>query len=318
MRKFDTLSEREILALAISLEEEDERIYADYAEGLRHDFPASAAVFDGMREEESGHRRRLIELSRQKFGDHIPLIRRHDVKGFVTRQPLWLTQPLRLDVIRNQVGTMEAESRRFYERAASRTHDAATRQLLDDLVQEERTHEQKAGALEEVKLKPEVRLGEDDANRKLFLLQIVQPGLAGLMDGSVSTLAPVFAAAFATHSSWDAFRVGLAASIGAGISMGFAEALSDDGSLTGRGHPWVRGGVCGLMTALGGIGHTLPFLFPDFRVAMTAAIAIVVVELAIISWIRHKYMDSPLFSAAVQVGLGGLLVFGAGVLIGSS
>jgi erythrin-vacuolar iron transport family protein len=318
MRKFDSLSEREILALAISLEEEDERIYADYAEGLRQDFPASAAVFDGMREEESGHRRRLIELSRQKFGDHIPLIRRHDVKGFVLREPVWLTQPLRLDVIRNQVSTMEAESRRFYERAAARTHDAATRQLLDDLVQEERAHEKKAGALEEDKLKPEVRLGEDAANRKLFLLQIIQPGLAGLMDGSVSTLAPVFAAAFATHSSWDAFRVGLAASIGAGISMGFAEALSDDGSLTGRGHPWVRGGVCGAMTALGGIGHTLPFLFPDFRVAMTAAMVVVIIELAVISWIRHKYMDSPLFSAAVQVGLGGLLVFGAGVLIGSS
>ena len=318
MRKFDSLSEREILALAISLEEEDERIYADYAEGLRQDFPASAAVFDGMREEESGHRRRLIELFRKKFGDHIPLIRRHDVKGFLTRQPVWLTQPLRLDVIRNQVSTMEAESRRFYERASARSRDAATRQLLDDLVQEERTHEKKAGALEEDKLKPEVKLTEDAANRKLFLLQIVQPGLAGLMDGSVSTLAPVFAAALATHSSWDAFRVGLAASIGAGISMGFAEALSDDGSLTGRGHPWVRGGVCGLMTALGGIGHTLPFLFPDFRAAMTAAVAVVIVELAIISWIRHKYMDSPLFSAAVQVGLGGLLVFGAGVLIGSS
>jgi rubrerythrin len=318
MRKFDSLSEREILALAISLEEEDERIYADYAEGLRQDFPASSAVFDGMRDEESGHRRRLIELFRRKFGDHIPLIRRHDVKGFVTRQPVWLTQPLRLDVIRNQVSAMEVESRRFYERASGRTRDAATRQLIDDLVQEERTHEKKANALEEDKLKPEVKLSEDAANRKLFVLQIIQPGLAGLMDGSVSTLAPVFAAAFATHSSWDAFRVGLAASIGAGISMGFAEALSDDGSLTGRGHPWVRGGVCGLMTALGGIGHTLPFLFPDFKAAMTAAMVVVVIELAIISWIRHKYMDSPLFSAAVQVGLGGLLVFGAGVLIGSS
>jgi rubrerythrin len=318
MRSFESLSESEILALAISLEEEDERIYADYAEGLRNDFPATAGVFDGMRDEESSHRRRLIELFRQKYGDHIPLIRRHDVRGFVNRTPLWLSQPLRLERVRNAVSAMEAESRHFYERAAAKTRDAGTRQLLDDLIQEERTHEEKAGALEEAKLKPEVKLGEDAANRRLFLLQIVQPGLAGLMDGSVSTLAPVFAAAFATHSSWDAFRVGLAASIGAGISMGFAEALSDDGSLTGRGHPWIRGGVCGLMTALGGIGHTLPFLLPDFRVAMTAAVLIVVVELAIISWIRHKYMDSPLFSAALQVGLGGLLVFGAGVLIGSS
>jgi rubrerythrin len=318
MRKFDSLSEREILVLAISLEEEDERIYADYAEGLRQDFPASASVFDGMREEESGHRRRLIELFRKQFGDHIPLIRRQDVSGFVTRKPVWMMRPLGLENVRSQVSTMEAESRRFYEKAAARTQDAGIRQLLDDLVQEERAHEQKADDLEKDKLKPEVRHDEDAANRRLFLLQIVQPGLAGLMDGSVSTLAPVFAAAFATHSSWDAFRVGLAASIGAGISMGFAEALSDDGSLTGRGHPWARGSVCGLMTALGGIGHTLPFLITDFRLAMTSAVVVVVIELAIISWIRHKYMDSPLFSAAVQVGLGGLLVFGAGVLIGSS
>lgn len=318
MRRFDHLSESEILALAISLEEEDERIYADYAEGLRQDFPGSAAVFDGMRDEEAGHRRRLIDLYREKFGEHIPLIRRHDVKGFVTRKPLWQTRPLRLDAVRSQVGAMEAESRRFYEKAASRTQDAATRQLLDDLIQEERSHEQKAGLLEGDKLTPEIKLSEDAANRRLFLLQVIQPGLAGLMDGSVSTLAPVFAAALATHSSWDAFRVGLAASIGAGISMAFAEALSDDGSLTGRGHPLVRGSASGVMTALGGIGHTLPFLLSDFRVAMTAAMFVVIVELATISWIRHKYMDSPLFSAAVQVGLGGLLVFGAGILIGSS
>lgn len=318
MRKFDTLTEREILALAISLEEEDERIYADYAEGLRENFPSSAAVFDGMREEESGHRRRLIELFRTKFGEHIPLIRRQDVSGFVARKPVWMMRPLGLENVRSQVSTMEAESRRFYEKAAARSQDAGIRQLLDDLIHEERTHEQKADDLERDKLSPEVRHSEDAANRRLFVLQIVQPALAGLMDGSVSTLAPVFAAAFATHSSWDAFRVGLAASIGAGISMGFAEALSDDGSLTGRGHPWARGGVCGLMTAVGGIGHTLPFLITDFRYAMSAAVIVVAIELAIISWIRHKYMDSPLLSAAVQVGLGGLLVFGAGVLIGSS
>jgi rubrerythrin len=318
MRTFESLTDREILALAISLEEEDERIYADYAERLRRDFPASASVFDGMRDEESGHRRRLIDIFRQRFGDHIPLIRRHDVRGFVNRKSVWLSQPLKLGAVRNNVAAMEAEIRRFYEKASRRTSDAGTRQLLDDLIQEERSHEQKAVALEAAKLKPEVKTSEDDANRRLFLLQIVQPGLAGLMDGSVSTLAPVFAAALATHSSGDAFRVGLAASLGAGISMGFAEALSDDGSLTGRGHPWVRGSMSGVMTALGGIGHTLPFLFSDFRSAMTAAMLVVVVELAIISWVRHRFMESPLFSAAVQVGLGGLLVFGTGILIGSS
>jgi erythrin-vacuolar iron transport family protein len=318
MKNFDELSEREILALAISLEEEDERVYADYAEGLRQDFPASASVFDGMRQEESTHRRRLIELYRQKFGEHIPLIRRQDVKGFVQRKPVWLAQPLRLDTLRKQSSAMEVETRRFYERAAARAQDASVRQLLDDLAQVERTHESRAQELKEEELGPGAKQDEERAQRRLFVLQIVQPGLAGLMDGSVSTLAPVFAAAFATRDSWDAFLVGLAASIGAGISMGFAEALSDDGSLTGRGHPWVRGVICGAMTALGGIGHTLPFLIPGFRVAMTIAFFVVVVELGVITWIRHRYMDTPTFSAALQVGLGGVLVFAAGVLIGSS
>src|SRR6202051_4872292 len=318
MQNFDSLSEREILALAISLEEEDERVYADFAEGLRQDFPAAAAIFDGMRTEESTHRRRLLELFREKFGDHIPLLRRQDVRGFVRRRPVWLVRPLGLDAVRNQAGAMEVETRNFYERAAARAQDVHVRQLLDDLAQEERSHESRAEALEKDKLRPDVKDREDEAERRLFVLRIVQPGLAGLMDGSVSTLAPVFAAAFATHSSWDAFVVGLAASIGAGISMGFAEALSDDGSLTGRGVPWVRGLICGLMTALGGIGHTLPFLIPDFRVAMTAAALVVVLELGIISWIRHRYMETPALSAVLQVGLGGVLVFVTGILIGNS
>jgi rubrerythrin len=318
VRNFDSLSEREVLALAISLEEEDERVYADYAEGLRQDFPASAAVFDSMRAEESGHRRRLIELYQKRFGEHIPLIRRQDVKGFVKRKPIWLVRPLGLDAVRNQVIVLEVESRRFYERAASRAQDASVRQLLNDLAQEERTHEDKAEELEKDKLRPSVKRQEDEANRRLFVLQIVQPGLAGLMDGSVSTLAPVFAAAFATQNTFDAFKVGLAASLGAGISMGFAEALSDDGSMTGRGRPLLRGLICGAMTALGGVGHTLPFLIPEFHAALTAAMVVVLVELGIISWIRHRYMESSLVSAALQVGLGGILVFGTGVLIGSS
>lgn len=318
MQKFESLSEREILALAISLEEEDERVYADFAEGLREDFPASAAIFDGMRAEESIHRRRLIELFHEKFGEHIPLLRRQDVRGFVKRKPVWLIRPLGLETVRNQASAMEVETRNFYERAAARAQDVHVRQLLDDLAQEERSHEDRAEALERDKLRPEIKNREDEANRRLFVLQIIQPGLAGLMDGSVSTLAPVFAAAFATHSSWDAFVVGLAASLGAGISMGFAEALSDDGSLTGRGHPWVRGLICGLMTAVGGIGHTLPFLIHDFRLAMTAAISVVVMELAVISWVRHRYMETPALSAALQVGLGGVLVFITGILIGRS
>src|SRR5580693_6360103 len=318
MKKFEELTEREVLALAIALEEEDERVYADFAEGLRPDYPASAAMFEGMREEESGHRRRLIELFRQKFGEHIPLIRRQDVRGFVERPALWLIRPLRIEAVRKEASTMEVETRRFYEKAAQRTQDASVRQLLDDLINEEREHEERAQELDKEKLPANVKADEERAQRRLFVLQIVQPGLAGLMDGSVSTLAPVFAAAFATRSTNDAFLVGLAASAGAGISMGFAEALSDYGRLTGRGHPWVRGVICGAMTGLGGIGHTLPFMFRDFRLALWAAGAVVVAELGVITWIRHRYMDSPWISAALQVGLGGVLVFITGVLIGSS
>src|SRR6185437_3155903 len=275
-------------------------------------------IFDGMREEESGHRRRLIDLFHQRFGDHIPLVRRQDVKGFVQRPNIWLQQPLDLNAVRRSAAAMEVETRHFYERAARRSPHPETRQLLDDLALDERSHESRAEQLGEQKLSKGAKEEEDEANRRLFVLQIVQPGLAGLMDGSVSTLAPVFAAALATHKPWDAFLVGMAASVGAGISMGFAEALSDDGSLTGRGHPWVRGVVCGCMTTLGGIGHTLPFLISDFTLAFAIAVAVVLVELGTISWIRHRYMETPWLSATVQVVIGGILVFLAGVVIGKS
>jgi rubrerythrin len=316
-KKFRELSEREILALAVSLEEEDSRIYGDFADGLRQTFPDTAKIFDEMREEESQHRASLIETYRSRFGEHIPLVRRQDVKGFIQRRPVWLARPLRIDDVRKQVEVMELETRRFYERAIQHVRDAGVRKLLGDLAEVERRHYATAASLQET-VTPVARKKEEDAQRRLFVLQIVQPGLAGLMDGSVSTLAPVFAAAFATKSSWTAFLVGLAASVGAGISMAFAEALSDDGSLTGRGRPMLRGSITGLMTAAGGIGHTLPFLISDFRVAMTIAVAVVAVELAAISYIRHRYMDTPLLSAAFQVVLGGVLVFLTGILIGSS
>jgi rubrerythrin len=317
-KNFRDLSEEEILALAISLEEEDERIYGDFADGLRASYPGSATVFEEMRREESGHRSSLIEIFRKRFGDHIPLVRRQDVKGFVQRRPVWLVRPLGLSAVRRQAAALELETRRFYERAAERVSDPSTRQLLGDLAATERGHYARAEALEREHLTPSVREAEESAERRLFLLQIVQPGLAGLMDGSVSTLAPLFAAAFATHSSHDAFLVGLAASVGAGISMGFAEALSDDGALTGRGHPWVRGLICGLMTTAGGLGHTFPFLVRNFHGAVTLAIVVVAAELAAISYIRHRYMDTPIASAALQVVFGGALVFFAGLLIGSS
>jgi len=318
MKDFDELTEQEVLALAITAEEEDERFYSDVAESVRQNFPGSAKVFEGMREEESNHRRRLIDLYRQKFGEHIPHIRRQEVRGFIERKSFWTLQPINLDKIRKQVGVMELESGRFYRKAAARSQDASIRQLLDNLATEEQAHVTQAEDLKSKNLPENVREEEAESQRRLFLLQIVQPGLAGLMDGSVSTLAPLFAAAVATHKSWDAFLVGLAASVGAGISMGFAEALSDDGSLTGRGHPWLRGGICGLMTALGGIGHTLPFLISSFHVAMTISAIVVLIELSVISWVRHRYMDMPPFTATVQVMFGGILVFIAGVLIGSA
>jgi len=317
-RNCKDLTEREILALAIAQEEEDGRIYGDFVEGLREGYPGTAKMFEEMQEEESGHRRSLIEIYRQRFGEHIPLIRRQDVKGFVERRPVWLIRPLGIDVVRKQAEIMELETRRFYERAMERVSDASTRKLLGDLAEAERKHSALAESLEMKHLTPETRAQEEAAQRRLFMLQIIQPGLAGLMDGSVSTLAPLFAAAFATHKSWDAFLVGLAASVGAGISMGFAEALSDDGSLTGRGRPWLRGAICGLMTTAGGIGHTLPFLISDFRVATSAAVVIVAAELGAISFVRHRYMDTPFLAAAFQVVVGGVPVFLTGILIGSS
>ena len=316
-KKFKELSAREILALAISLEEEDGRIYADFSDGLRETYPDTAKIFDEMREEESQHRASLIDIYRQRFGEHIPLIRRQDVKGFVQRRPVWLVQPLRINEVRKQVEVMELETRRFYERAIQQVSDAGIRKLLGDLAEVERRHYATAESLQE-SITPVVQKKEEEAQRRLFVLQIVQPGLAGLMDGSVSTLAPLFAAAYATHRTWDAFLVGLAASLGAGISMGFAESLSDDGSLTGRGSPWIRGTATGLMTTAGGIGHTLPFLIKDFRLAMTVAIVVVLVELGTISFVRHKYMDTPFLQAAFQVVVGGVLVFLTGILIGSS
>jgi rubrerythrin len=316
MRNFDELSEREVLALAISSEEEDGRIYADFADRLRTDYPASAAVFTEMAAEEGEHRRRLIDIYVEKFGEHIVLVRRQDVRGFITRKPVWQSAALGVETTRKQAQAMEAETANFYRQAASRTTDAAIRKLLGDLAEAEESHEHTADRLMEENVPAGVKANEDEEQRRMFVLRIIQPALAGLMDGSVSTLAPVFAAVFATGLSWDAFLVGMAASIGAGISMGFAEALSDNGSLTGRGAPLIRGIICGLATTLGGVGHTLPFLIPNFHTAVAVAICVVILELAVISWIRWKFMDTPPFSAAVQVGFGGALVFATGILIG--
>ncbi len=323
MKPFSELTPREILALAISSEEEDARIYMAFAEDLRERYPASAKVFEEMAEEETAHRHMLLEIYEARFGKVLPPIRREDVKGFLKRRPIWLTTNQSLETIRKEAENMEFQAARFYERAAERTTDVEVRKLLGDLAEVEKGHKTHAHKLEQSLLTDEALEEEGKTRHRMFVLQYVQPGLAGLMDGSVSTLAPLFAAAFATHSNWETFLVGLAASIGAGVSMGFAEALSDDGSLTGRGSPWLRGGICGLMTTLGGIGHTLPYLVPDswanaFWVATAIAGVIVFIELWVIAWVRARYMDTPFMQAVFQIVLGGVIVLAAGILIGGA
>jgi rubrerythrin len=319
VKRFSDLTEQEVLALAITNEEEDSRIYRGFAEGLREQFPASAKVFEEMAEEEVHHRTMLFDLYRQKFGEYLPLIRRQDVKGFLNpKQPLWLMRPLGLDAARKFAENMEFEAERYYRKAAESARDVSVRKLLIELAEAEAGHESLAHKLTEQILTKGAREKEDATSKRMFMLQYVQPGLAGLMDGSVSTLAPLFAAAFATHNTWATFLVGMAASVGAGISMAFAEALSDDGSLTGRGSPVIRGLVTGGMTAIGGLGHTLPYIIPHFLTATIVSFMVVAVELAVISWIRMRYMDTPFLQASFQVVVGGVLVFVAGILIGSS
>jgi rubrerythrin len=318
LKAFSDLTEQEVLALAISSEDDDARTYSTFAHQLREKFPASANVFTEMAEEEHGHRRRLTEAYQKKFGDFIPLIRRNDVSGFVKHKPVWLMKTMSLEAMRERAEVMELENLRFYRSAAENSADPAIKKLLNDLAEAEADHSSLADKLGLKHLTPDAKLEEQDAERKLFLLQVIQPGLVGLMDGSVSTLAPLFAAAFATGDTWETFLVGSAASVGAGISMGFAEALSDDGKLTGRGHPLIRGLAAGVMTTVGGLGHALPYLIPDFQLATWIAIVVVFFELWAISWIRYKYMDTPFLRAAFQIAVGGFLVFLTGILIGSA
>ena len=318
MKKLKDLTEAEVLALAVSNEEEDSRIYLTFANRIRGEFPSTAKMFEEMAEEEQTHKNMLLDLYRRRFGEQIPYITRQDVRGFTRRQPIWLMDNLRVAAARRRAEEMEIEAERFYTKAASQATDVEVRKLLVDLALIEKGHETRAAESEEKNVPADERSREDQRSRRLFVLQIVQPGLAGLIDGSVSTMAPIFAAAFATHQTHSAFVVGMAASVGAGISMGITEAASDDGEITGRGHPAIRGVACGLMTAIGGLGHTLPYLIPDFWSATILAGAIALIELAVISWIRWKYMDTPLHSAAIQVALGGALVLLTGILIGSS
>jgi erythrin-vacuolar iron transport family protein len=323
VKAFSDLTEREILAVAIAAEEEDSRIYHAFAEDLSERYPGSAKIFAEMGEEETEHRRRLLDLYQERFGAVLPPIRREDVKGFLKRRPIWLTRNLPLDKMRKAAETMEFQAARFYEKAAERATDVGVRRLLGDLAAVEAGHEDLAHKLTEANVPPDVRGAEEATAQRMFVLQYVQPGLAGLMDGSVSTLAPLFAAAFATHANWATFLVGLAASIGAGISMAFAEALSDDGSLTGRGAPLIRGLVCGGLTTVGGLGHSLPYLVPDrlpnaFWIATGVAGVVVFFELWAIAWVRARFMDTPFLQAAFQVIVGGALVLFAGILIGGS
>lgn len=315
-RRFGDLSEREILALAISSEEDDGRIYADYAARLRPAYPATAALFDAMAAEEDAHRRRLIAEFQRRFDGPIPLVRREHVAGFYARRPVWLVESLSIEEIRGEAERMERTAAEFYARAAKRTADPVTRALLGDLAAAEREHESAARHAEETHVPERAADAERAESDRQFVLTWVQPGLAGLMDGSVSTLAPIFATAFATQDPGTTFLVGLAASVGAGISMGFTEAASDDGVISGRGSPLKRGIASGVMTAIGGLGHALPYLIPHFWTATIIALAVVFVELWAIAWIQNRWMETPFLRAAFQVVLGGALVLAAGVLIG--
>lgn len=322
-RRFESLSEKEVLALAIGAEEEDGRIYRDMAEVVRGQYPSTAKVFTDMAEEEDEHRKLLLDVYKKKFGNHIPLVRREDVVGFSRPMLPPLAEAgaglgLNVEELWKMAEEIEGQNRRFYQLAAARSQDVAVRKLLGDLAIAEAGHAETARELQDEHLTKRAKKGEKAAAHKQFVLTIVQPGLAGLMDGSVSTLAPLFAAAFATQSSHETLVVGLAASVGAGISMGLTEALSDDGKISGRGSPWVRGWVCGLMTTLGGVGHALPYLLSDFWTATLLACAVVVIELLAIAWIRWKYMDTPLWIAMVQIVLGGALVVAAGILLGGA
>jgi len=318
MKTFSELTEQEILALAISSEDDDARAYMGFANALMDTYPASAKVFIEMAEEEHDHRRSLTDLYRKKFGEFIPLIRRSDINGFVRHKPAWTLSKLGIEAMRERAEVVELENYRFYTQAAERSSDPQVKALLQTLAAAEKGHESLAAKLGLKHVTEDAKAEESEAERRLFLLQVVQPGLVGLMDGSVSTLAPLFAAAFATGQTWETFLVGSAASIGAGISMGLAEGLSDDGKLTGRGHPLIRGSAAGIMTAVGGMGHALPYLIPDFTIATVVSIAIVFCELWAISWIRYKYMDTPFLKAAFQIAVGGFLVFLTGILIGSA
>ena len=317
-KKFNDLTEQEVLSLAISTEEDDARIYHWYAKSLRDKYPASAEIFEAMARTEDQHRSRLIEEHKRRFGDTIPLIRKEHVSGYYARRPVWLIENMGIERIRLEVVRMEQDSYNFYMKAAQRTTDANMRELLNNLAIEEAQHEKTYENLEENHLNDEGKEDEAKIAHREFVLTWIQPGLAGLMDGSVSTLAPIFAAAFATHDTQQTFLVGLAASVGAGISMGLTEAISDDGTISGRGSPVKRGLSCGIMTTLGGLGHALPYLLPHFWTATTIAMIVVFIELWAIAWIQNKYMETPFLRAALQIVLGGALVFAAGILIGNA
>ena len=323
MKRFSDLNEQEILAVAIDNEDDDRRVYLTFADDLRKNYPATAALFESMAKVEGTHHDALLHLYQSKFGPNVLPIRRTDVRGFVKRRPIWLIRNLPIAAIRKEVEVREAEAYGFYRKAAEKAKDPEISKFLNDLAAVEQGHEALASEIEEQKVPQTERQRESEVNRRMMVLQYVQPGLAGLMDGSVSTLAPLFAAAFATHNTWATFLVGLAASIGAGISMGFAEALSDDGTITGRGSPLLRGAVCGLMTALGGMGHTLPYLVPNtlqhaFLIATALSGVVVFIELWVIAWVRAHYMDTPILQAIFQIVLGGVIVLGAGILIGAA
>lgn len=315
-KHFQDLNDDEILSLSIDILEEDIRLYDDYSSHFLINYPETSKMFKKMSILKNKNRQQLIKLHKKKFGETLNITHKNEIYNFFKRKPKWFVIKNSIEKVRNEIIEMEANSSQFYNSFAKKSNNIETRNLLIDLAMMSREQKDNAKLILLNTQKLHSAKEEVTKDKKQFILTWVQPGLAGLMDGSVSTLAPIFATAFATKDSHTTLLVGLAASIGAGISMGFTEAVHDDGVISGRGSPIKRGFASGIMTTIGGLGHALPYLISDFYVATVIAMFFVLVELWAIAWIQAKYMKIKFTKAVFQVVFGGSLVLAAGILIG--
>lgn len=315
-KKFQDLNDNEILSLAIDNLEEDIKLYDEYSSHFLINYPVTSKMFKQMSILKNKNRKKLVELHKKKFGETLSITDQKEIANYFKRKPEWLVIKNSIEKVRNEIVEMETLSAQFYNSFAKKSQNIEIRNLLIDLAIMSREQKDNAKLILLNAQKSRSAKEEVTKDKRQFILTWVQPGLAGLMDGSVSTLAPIFATAFATKDSHTTLLVGLAASIGAGISMGFTEAVHDDGVISGRGSPIKRGFASGIMTTIGGLGHALPYLISDFYVATVIAMFFVLVELWAIAWIQAKYMEIKFTKAVFQVVFGGSLVLAAGILIG--